>query len=242
MFCSSGVRRLFLLVLLVFVPLWAWAQGTYTTNFPLTENPISEGGKWINGGTTGLDWANVRTTSGLAYGTQSGSNGYDDSTALLAGNWGSNQDVSATVHSVNQQAGSVFEEVELRLRTSISAHSITGYEVNFRCTHDGSQYAQVVRWNGKLGSFTEIDGRTGPGIYNGDTVRATIAGSTISVYINGSMIFTATDSTYSSGSPGLGFFLQGGSSNLDSDFGFTSYTASDGQGPAPPTNLSAAPH
>ena len=45
MFCSSGVRRLFLLVLLVFVPLWARAQGTYTTNFPLTENPISEGGK-----------------------------------------------------------------------------------------------------------------------------------------------------------------------------------------------------
>ena len=184
----------------------------------------------------------MRTTSGLAYGTQSGSNGYDDSTAILAGNWGPNQDVSATVHSVNQQTGNVFEEVELRLRTSISAHSITGYEVNFRCTHDGSQYTQVVRWNGKLGSFTEIDGRTGPGIYNGDTVRATIAGNTISVYINGSVIFTVTDSTYGTGSPGLGFFLQGGSSNLDSDFGFTTYTASDGQGTAPPTDLTATPH
>jgi hypothetical protein len=29
---------------------------TYTTNFPLTENPIFEGGHWINGLINGLDW------------------------------------------------------------------------------------------------------------------------------------------------------------------------------------------
>jgi hypothetical protein len=37
----------------------------YTTNFPLTENPISEGGRWINGGAVGLDWTNVSTKAGL---------------------------------------------------------------------------------------------------------------------------------------------------------------------------------
>jgi hypothetical protein len=38
------------------------------TNFPLTEDPISEGGNWIGGGTTGLDWNNVQTTPGFANG------------------------------------------------------------------------------------------------------------------------------------------------------------------------------
>ena len=38
----------------------------YTTNFPLTENPISESGKWINGGVAG--WLNVRTTPGHVFG------------------------------------------------------------------------------------------------------------------------------------------------------------------------------
>lgn len=32
---------------------------TYSTKFPLTESPISEGGNWINGSTEGLDWGYV---------------------------------------------------------------------------------------------------------------------------------------------------------------------------------------
>ena len=36
-------------------------NGSYSTTFPLTENPISEGGSWTNGA-TGLGWANVQTT------------------------------------------------------------------------------------------------------------------------------------------------------------------------------------
>ena len=33
------------------------------SNFPLTEDPISEGDNWISGKTIGLDWANVATYS-----------------------------------------------------------------------------------------------------------------------------------------------------------------------------------
>src|SRR5262249_45748237 len=44
-------------------------NGSYSTTFPLTENPISEGGSWTNGGATGLGWANVQTTPGLSFGT-----------------------------------------------------------------------------------------------------------------------------------------------------------------------------
>ena len=39
---------------------------TYTTNFPLIENPISEGDRWINGGIFGK--TDVQTAQGKAYG------------------------------------------------------------------------------------------------------------------------------------------------------------------------------
>jgi hypothetical protein len=198
---------------------------SYSTNFPVTENPISEGSRWINGRAVGLNWADVRVTSGLAFVTESGNSGFDDSTAVLTGNWNPDQMAQGTVHTVNQDS-SIFEEVELRLRTSISANSITGYEINFRCTADGNQYVQIVRWNGPLGDFTYVDSRMGPGIHDGDVVKATIIGDTITAYVNGIEVFHGTDSVFSSGSPGIGFYLDSGS-GVNSDYGFTSFTASD---------------
>jgi hypothetical protein len=205
------------------------AQGTaYTTNFTLTENPISESGRWINGQAVGLDWKNVRTTPGLAFGADaSGNPNYNDPTALLTGSWSPNQTVQATVRSVNQQSGKVYEEVELRLRSTITAHSITGYEVLFRCNHDDSWYTDIVRWNGPLGNFTILRHVTsGPGIFNGDVVKATIVGSTITAYINGVQVNQVTDSTFANGNPGMGFYLHG-IANANADFGFTTFTASD---------------
>ncbi|MBS1865618.1 MAG: Ig-like domain-containing protein [Acidobacteria bacterium] len=216
---------------------------SYTTTFPLTENPISEGGKWINGKTVGLDWSDVRTTPGLAIGTQTATVLYDDSTAILSGTWGPDQTTQATVYTVNQSTN-LFEEVELRLRTSISAHSIAGYEVNFRCTPVGNQYVQVVRWNGPFNNFTLLDSKAGPGLKTGDIVSATVVGSTISGYINGVLIVQVTDTTFTNGNPGIGFYLQSGTAAQEGDYGFTSFTASDG-GPADtippsvPTNLAA---
>ena len=212
---------------------------SYSTVFPNTENPISEGGNWINGKATGLDWADIRSTSGLAFGTESGSGGYDDSTAVLSGSWGPNQTNQSTVHTVNQNPN-IFEEVELRLRTSISAHSITGYEINFRCTADGSQYAQIVRWNGPLSDFTLLDSRAGPGLRNGDVIKATIVGNVITAYINGAQVVQVTDSTYSNGSPGMGFYLQNGS-GVNSDYGFTSFSATSSASASPDTNSPSTP-
>jgi hypothetical protein len=228
---------------LAFLPA-AGAQSprTYSTNFPATENPISEGGRWINGQSVGLDWENVRTTPGFAFGADaSGDPNYDDPTALLTGTWGPNQTVQAKVRSVNQRSSGVTQEVELRLRSTITAHRNAGYEVLFRCTRDGSQYVQIVRWNGPLGNFTYIDARPGPGIRDGDVVKATIVGSTITGYINGVQVTQGTDGTFTSGNPGIGFYLRGGAgSNVD--FGFTTFTATDGSlttapAPAPPTNV-----
>jgi chitodextrinase len=224
------------------------AQGStisYTTAFPLTENPIAEGGRWINGGTVGLDWTNVSTTPGLAIGLESGFNGYDDPTAILTGTWGPDQTAEATVFTTHQNA-SIFEEVELRLRTTIAPHRITGYEILFSARSGASAYTQIVRWNGALGNWTELDGRGGQqyGIKTGDVVKATIVGNVITSYINGVEVLQVTDSTYTSGSPGIGFYLEG-ATGVNSDYGFTSFTAvsnapPDTQSPSVPTGLLAA--
>lgn len=100
----------------------------YTTRFPAAENPVSEHGAWENGKTAGLDWADVATINGRAFGLESGSGGYDDATALLTGNWGPDQTAQATVYSVNPN-DNISEEVELRLRSALSAHVATGYAV-----------------------------------------------------------------------------------------------------------------
>jgi hypothetical protein len=202
----------------------ATSGNSYTTNFPLTENPISEGGKWINGKVSGLDWANVRTTPGFAFGTETDTVDYDDSTAILAGTWGANQMAQAQIHVVSQSSN-IFEEVEIRLRTSISAHSITGYEINCSVV-PSNPYNQIVRWNGPLGSFTQLTGSS-TGCADGDVLEATIVGSTITAYKNGVQLSQYTDSTFSSGSPGMGFYIQGGSASQESNYGFSNFTASD---------------
>jgi hypothetical protein len=254
-------------VLAIFVSAPVGGAGrVYTTDFSATENPISEGGNWRNGQTDGLDWRNMRTSGGFAYGTQDGSGGppYNDSTAVLTGAWGPDQTVEATVRSVNQQTGDVYEEVEIRLRTTITAHSLRGYEVLFRANHDGTQYHQIGHWYGPIGTagctlgcaFAAVPGSIDmraahgfPGIYDGDKVGASIIGNRITTWVIHNGVkrvlqdFNDTSGAgggayFTTGSPGMGHWLRG-PGNLISDYGFTDFFASDGGIPAPasPTNL-----
>jgi hypothetical protein len=201
----------------------------YTTNFSSTENPISEGRIWVNGKSIGVDWQDVATVPGRAFGTQTGSSAgvYDDSSAILQGTFGPNQEASATV--VNNDTGGDFNaEVELRLRSSLSPHSITGYEIEFRTRTGSSAYCDIVRWNGALGSFTPLLHLDGGqcGVATGDVVRARIVDTTISAYKNDTLVMQVSDDTFSSGNPGIGFFLFNRRASGNSvNFGFTSFTA-----------------
>jgi hypothetical protein len=193
-------------------------HGAYSTHFSATEDPLSEGGIWINGKKDGLDWADVRTSEGVAFGTQSGRGGYD---------------VSAIISVKNQPSSrSVYEEVELRLRTSIAAHRLTGYEVNFSCSaNPANEYAEIVRWNGNLGSFTYLTRTTKYHCKDGDVVKATMSGKTIEVFVNDAQIMKARDGTFSNGNPGIGFFVQGAGAEVNPNFGFSSLTATDDSNP-----------
>jgi hypothetical protein len=120
------------------------------------------------------------------------------------------------------------EEVELRLRSSLSAHKATGYEIDFRCSKTDKAYSEIVRWNGPLGDFTYLKRGQGSrfGLQNRDVLKATMIGNVITVYVNGVQTLQVTDDTYKDGSPGMGFYLQGATRGHD-DYGFTSFEASD---------------
>jgi hypothetical protein len=233
----------FLLVSSTAPALHAASSGTrtYFTSFPSTENPISEGGNWINGGTTGLDWTDARTTTNKTFGTESGigADKFDDSIAALSGTWGNDQAAQATVFVSSQSPFSA--EAELLLRRTITPHFSGGYE--FNCSVAPSNpYMFIIRWPGPLGrtldSFTTVAGRLGIGCVNGDVIGATAIGSTLTMYKNGVPIISGTDTAYSDGSPGVGFFVN--NPGTVANFGFTNFAAND-NGTLPVLNPTATP-
>jgi hypothetical protein len=217
---------------------------SYSTNFERDEEPIDEGGMWLNGGKDGTDWVDVMTKGGVCYGAKSRmgvpekraeqgnldasaegalpEGDYDDPTAVLTGDWGPDQHVVATVFS-RDPSNEYFQEVEIRLRSTITPNSCTGYEVFWRCLKTDEGYAEIVRWNGKIGDFTSLARRTGPefGVKDGDQVEATIVGNVITSYVNGVEVLQATDDTFADGAPGVGFNFGVGDTNVD--HGFTSF-------------------
>jgi hypothetical protein len=226
----------------------------YSTNFaesPL-QMPISEGGIWWNGQQTGKLWSDVFAGLGRAYGaptnTTNGSGQYDDPTAILVGSWNPNQKATGKAFCSNNVVDHInYPEVELRLRFTISANVAKGYEIMWRCSDStpaslASSYLAVAAWLGGSGQFTGLpitlpnssttNQLAGGGVEDGDTVSAAIYGSTITIYRNGQLQGTVSDSRYPSGNPGFGFnyvAADNGSptSGYNVDFGFTEFSATD---------------
>jgi len=200
---------------------------------------------WVNGRTDGIDWADVITKNGVARGgatrmavaerrAEQGNldaaltdvaapiGDYDDPTAVLTGAWGKNQHVKARVFSRNQTE-EYFQEVEIRLRSTISPHRCTGYEVFWRCLKTENAYAEIVRWDGKIGGWASLARKQGSqyGVADGDVVEATVVGNVITSYVNGVEVLSARDDTFDAGSPGIGFNFGCGDTYVD--HGFTYY-------------------
>jgi hypothetical protein len=234
------MRAFLAIVLFLIISCTSVFAQTYSTNFPVEEDPISEDGHWINGKSVGLDWTDVSATVELAFGRETGLTGYDDATALLAGSWGADQTAQATVFTVNQN-DRYFQEVALRLRSSLSAHISTGYEINFRCSKTANAYMEIVRWNGLLGDFTYLLQQHAAqyGVANGDVIKATIIGNVITAYINEVQVARVTDDTFVTGNPGMGIFLRGPAST-NRDYGFTRFTATGSLAPPGATVPAAA--
>jgi hypothetical protein len=216
---------------------------SYRTSFGRDEVPISEGGMWLNGRKDGIDWADVISKNGVAFGEvtrmavaerrveqgnlDAGNEGaapegdYDDPTAVLTGAWGRNQHAKGRVFS-KKPTDTYFQEVEIRLRSAISPRLCTGYEVFWRCIKTDEGYAEIVRWNGRIGDFTSLKKLVGAqyGVEDGDLVEATIRGNVIRGFINGVEVISAADDVFRAGSPGIGFNFFVGNTNVDHGFSY----------------------
>jgi hypothetical protein len=196
---------------------------SYSTNFSVAENPISEGGKWVNGKSIGLDWNDVQTVPGKAYGAHliDGPR-YADCIAHLNTSFEADQYAQGTVSRVpGYRNPSDAHEIELLLRFRITANNTRGYEVLW--AQDGG--IAIVRWNGYLGDYTSL--LEGPNIgvaVDGDVLRAEITGSVIKVYKNGSLVATGpSNSTWTDGQPGMGFWPLPGA--ILASYGWKNYQA-----------------
>ena len=226
----------------------------YHTTFSLTENPISENGSWIGGGSAGMTlaslwargriwrggrlWGDVQSAAGLAYGVSEPTE-FGDPTAVLTGAWGPAQTVAATIRIKKTPTGRCCHEVELRLRTTISPKNITGYEA-YCSVMANNQYCHIARWNGPNGSYWNFEtGSVATYVKDGDTMKATVTGTNptvITLYKNRVQVLKAIDTgsagggfgaygPWTSGGPGIGFY-----DNVDKnwkDFGFSSFVATD---------------
>jgi hypothetical protein len=110
--------------------------------------------------------------------------------------------------------------VELRLRSTITPHSITGYEILCSVSLI-SPYLEIVRWNGPLNDFTSIS-KVGIGCADGDILKAVARGDIISVYKNGTKVLEGKDGHYARGSPGIGFYED--TTDMWSKLGFRSWS------------------
>jgi len=195
---------------------------TYSTAFPLTESPVSEGGLWTNGGVVGLDWQNVQTDRGLAFGVGP-SITYNDCIACLSGLRSTRHSVWATVYRRPRYRPPGTQEVELLVGFTISGHVASGYEINFGYGID----AQAVRWNGPLsdftpngrGDWTDVHAGVGypGGLADGDVIGATYDASggsvVITLHLNGRQVLRLKDTSPRAikvGAPGMGFFARNG--------------------------------
>lgn len=188
----------------------------FPTTFPLTQNPISQGGIWLGGGTDGLDWHNQRTTTGKCYGDSFSHDGgvsdYDDNLAILKTSYrtfANNQFAEAITYRAPAYTPGTNHETELLLRFAITANSATGYEMLW--SHDG--WLVIVRWNGPLGNFTQLASTGAPiagDAVDGDVIKFTVVGITLKGYKNGVEILSVDDATYASGQPGHGSWARTG--------------------------------
>ena len=219
---ANKMIKLVFTIILMCWPIWAFAQ-TYSTSFPLTENPISERGKWVGGHSAdGNLWGNVQTSGGMAYGVSQPTT-FGDPTAILTGSWAANQQAQVTV-KIDTTPTVCCHEIEVRLRMTISANRITGYEV-YCSVVPGNKYCHIARWSGPNGLYCNIE-PSSPSInlVNGDVLMGTVTGSNpalITAYLNGVQIMQVSDTgnegregtdcgagrpVFTTGSPGLGFY------------------------------------
>ncbi len=184
--------------------------GTYVTDFPLEEDPISENGAWS---AIANPWLRIRTTGGVAK-PDAYVTGYNDNYAILSG-FAPDVQITATVFI---EGDAPFGEILLLARMAHTETTNRGYEF----LYDGDGSVQLMRWNGGEGDFTPMGGeQLNPGpLQDFDQLRMRVVGDTITIFHRREpgdwvQIGETVDDTFADGEPGMGFFVRDEGQTID---------------------------
>lgn len=188
------------------------APGTYTTLFPTTENPLSEGGRWLH--LSPLTTPMQVSASGKCHGTQTGSGGFDDSHAYFPLGGIYNYEIEVTWFKTGTPANNTEGEILFRYWDGYATYAgdfsdtnSKGYELSY---HSEGSYAHVGRWQGADLVAPSPLGQ----IVTGDVWRARIEGFRIRWWINEVALADVTDTNqalrHGAGYVGIGCFIGSG--------------------------------
>jgi hypothetical protein len=148
----------------------------YSTTFPLTEAPISEGGIYTLGGTHGLLWQDPQSTGGtpgIAYVNGTSPGQATDNLAIIKGKFSPRRHFTRfTVKRQGGYAPANSHEIEGLVGMDITQNNARGYEWDFGL----GQNVIVVRWNGGLDDYTVLGDANG-NLANGKGWTDTPSGS-----------------------------------------------------------------
>lgn len=200
----------------------------YSTNFDTDENPLSEGGRWQNGGSFYGTNNNIRALSGAAVATafNSASGPYDDSIALLTPsrfNIGLNHRISGTVFRAGGYSPTANHECNLFVRGGQNGLFLRGYELNLSLT---GQYGYIVLWKGLtntlLSSFVQLTAITHPALNDGDVISFDAFGTVLTARLGATVLGTydtvSDPIKYGDGTPGPDIWAEPGTTLASAGF------------------------
>lgn len=215
--------------------------GAHTTAFPANENPVSEGGRWTNAGTSvGTGWHPVQTTGGVACASTFSTAAADDCIAIISGLNPARHRARATIRRVAGYAPVNGHECELIVGASMTSNAIDAYETLWAAN---ASSCVLVKWHGPMSgsSFMQLAvSSTVSPLVEGDEIWTDLivvnGNPVITCYCRGVLVLTYTDTGgsfnggpsvpgYTNGKPGMSFFARSGAT-LNS-YGFKSFTAVD---------------
>jgi hypothetical protein len=127
---------------------------SFSTTFDGTENPLSEGGAWRNGGGTfAADWQAMESTPGKCFGVGT-TETFEDCVACIEPTFmafAPNQRVRARIFREVGYTAPSTHEAQLLLRANLNSNNtIDCYEA---LTQIGSSLCVLVKWRGAIGGF-----------------------------------------------------------------------------------------
>ncbi len=189
---------------------------SYSTDFPDTENPISQGGMFRVGDVTGF-YKNPRSTPGKCFAADFVGAGLDDCLAHLINHAVPvNHRVTASVFRASSYTAGETHEIGLYLRMEIGVGVGGEFVRGIECLFDAGGAFQVVKWLGTAHDLSNFDtgisvSGAGPGqLVDGDVIAVEVVGNDYEVFKNGVSVATFTDTEFSDGNPGMGFFVRSG--------------------------------